>query len=217
MAKIKVETLADRQRAAMESIRSQRNQKLAQSDWVEAPDAPLSAATRASWRAYRQLLRDWPDRVTDPLNPPPWPDDPATVGVADAYLILVPGGYVGGGTVYGDPAVATEWFSRVKAAAAKRVQLNAAAAMHAIRLELAEAQEAEALGVPPPRGRSTTELNDLIQQGQAAFKTVFQNIEGASDISGVNTVLNNSLQGGLGWMVGGDWSPYPDTCPWAVG
>ena len=216
MAKLTVETLADRKRAAMEAIRGQRDQRLAQSDWVEAPDAPLSAAAKASWRAYRQLLRDWPTRVANPLNPPPWPDDPKAAGVTDAYLIIAAGGYVGSGVVYGDATIATDWLARVRAAASKRLQLNAAAALHAIRTELAEAQEAEALGVPPPGGRSSTQLQNLIQQGQTAFKQAYQAVGAAASVAEISTALSGALQQGLAWLVGSDWQPYPDTCPWGV-
>ncbi len=216
MAKLQVETLADRQHAAMEAIRAQRAQRLAQSDWVEAPDASISAAARAGWRVYRQLLRDWPARVADPLNPPPWPDDPAMVGTTDTYLIIAHGGYPDGGLVYGDPTLVTDWVARVRAAAQRRLQLNAAAALHVIRAELAEAQEAEALGVPPPGGRSSTQLQTLIQQGQTAFKSVYQAVQSATTIAGINAALEAARQQGLDWLVGPDWDPYPETCPWTV-
>jgi hypothetical protein len=39
-------------------VRRPRNYELAQSDWTQMPDAPLSVAKKAEWAAYRQELRD---------------------------------------------------------------------------------------------------------------------------------------------------------------
>jgi hypothetical protein len=39
-------------------VRRPRNYDLAQSDWTQMPDAPLSAAKKTEWAAYRQELRD---------------------------------------------------------------------------------------------------------------------------------------------------------------
>lgn len=58
-----------------ESIRSQRNILLAESDWTQLPDSPLSNESRIDWQQYRQDLRD----IT--LNPSPygivWPQKPS--------------------------------------------------------------------------------------------------------------------------------------------
>jgi hypothetical protein len=51
----------------------QRNDKLAASDWTQLPDVLLTAEQVTAWREYRQALRAWPDTVTDPWNPPPFP------------------------------------------------------------------------------------------------------------------------------------------------
>ena len=40
------------------SIRHERNRLLAESDWTQVPDSPLSAAKKAEWQTYRQALRD---------------------------------------------------------------------------------------------------------------------------------------------------------------
>jgi hypothetical protein len=55
----------------------QRNNKLAASDWTQMPDVPLTDEQVTAWREYRQALRDWPETVTDPWNPPPFPKPPA--------------------------------------------------------------------------------------------------------------------------------------------
>lgn len=57
---------ADERRAAR--ARARRNVLLAASDWTQAADAPLAAAQREAWAAYRQQLRDNPAG--------PWPDPP---------------------------------------------------------------------------------------------------------------------------------------------
>jgi hypothetical protein len=41
-----------------EWVRRPRNFYLAQSDWTQLPDAPLTEAKKAEWAAYRQQLRD---------------------------------------------------------------------------------------------------------------------------------------------------------------
>ena len=48
------EIQADAQNKA-EEVRTERNQKLAESDWTQLPDAPVD---QQAWAAYRQLLRD---------------------------------------------------------------------------------------------------------------------------------------------------------------
>ena len=60
----------DAQQAAL--IRSQRTQKLAESDWSQVADAPVD---KAAWAVYRQALRDvttqtgFPWEVTWPAQP----------------------------------------------------------------------------------------------------------------------------------------------------
>ncbi len=60
----------DRYQAA--ALRIERDALLAASDWVMLPDAPLTDTQRASWREYRQALRDLPDTPE-----PVWPTPPA--------------------------------------------------------------------------------------------------------------------------------------------
>lgn len=48
------EIQADAQNKA-EEVRTERNQKLAESDWTQLPDAPVD---KTAWAAYRQALRD---------------------------------------------------------------------------------------------------------------------------------------------------------------
>lgn len=48
------EIQADVQNKA-EEVRTERNQKLAESDWTQLPDAPVD---QQAWAAYRQSLRD---------------------------------------------------------------------------------------------------------------------------------------------------------------
>jgi hypothetical protein len=60
----------------MQSLRSQRDALLAQSDWTQMPDIPLTDAKKQEWATYRQALRDLPANTTDPANPT-WPTQPS--------------------------------------------------------------------------------------------------------------------------------------------
>jgi hypothetical protein len=65
-----------------EQMKSERSQRLRSTDWTQMDDAPLTAAKRLEWGAYRQLLRDLPGVVGFPNVP--WPQPPAnTDGTAD--------------------------------------------------------------------------------------------------------------------------------------
>ncbi|MCF8491345.1 MAG: phage tail assembly chaperone [Rhodospirillum sp.] len=57
------------------ALRRERDTRIATTDWTQLPDAPLSAAARAAWAAYRQALRDMPASTSDPVNPV-WPSRP---------------------------------------------------------------------------------------------------------------------------------------------
>ena len=59
-----------------EDIRTPRNVLLAESDWTQLPDSPLTDAKKAEWAAYRSALRSLPDNTTDPANPT-WPSKPS--------------------------------------------------------------------------------------------------------------------------------------------
>ena len=48
---------------ALAALRAERDRLLRESDWTQLPDAPLTAAERAEWAAYRQALRDLPQEV----------------------------------------------------------------------------------------------------------------------------------------------------------
>lgn len=49
-------------------IRLIRNQILADSDWTQFPDSPLSKAKKTKWSAYRQALRDIPETYADAIS-----------------------------------------------------------------------------------------------------------------------------------------------------
>jgi len=61
-----------RDESHMSYLRDERNQKLLDSDWTQAPDhsSPLVEAKKAEWATYRQVLRDLPATI-DMLT---WPD-----------------------------------------------------------------------------------------------------------------------------------------------
>ena len=107
-----------------------------------------------------------------------------------------------------------DWTGYVKGLATEYLTKRAARALRTIRDELADAQEAEALGIQPPAGGSSQELQALLQQRQQAFKTVHDAIQGATTIADINAALQDARTQGLDWLVGPEWEPYPDTCPW---
>lgn len=59
---------------------AKRNALLAESDWTQLADVPLSAEQKAAWAAYRQQLRDITDQAGFPQNIN-WPTKP---GIAQA-------------------------------------------------------------------------------------------------------------------------------------
>ena len=66
--------------AAWTALRTERNRRLAATDWTALSDAHLSQDRKDAWFAYRQELRDLPDLVTDPLSVE-WPVDPTQAPV----------------------------------------------------------------------------------------------------------------------------------------
>jgi hypothetical protein len=60
---------------AWAALRDKRDQLLAESDWTQVNDSPLSSQLKAAWATYRQALRDVPSKTVDPLNPI-WPTKP---------------------------------------------------------------------------------------------------------------------------------------------
>lgn len=64
--------IADRTNDKANSVRSERNRLLADSDWTQLPDAPVD---RTVWATYRQALRDigqqpgFPWNITWPVKP----------------------------------------------------------------------------------------------------------------------------------------------------
>ena len=57
------------------SFRTKRNTKLAETDWTQAADSPLTDEVKTEWQTYRETLRNLPSNTPDPANPT-WPDEP---------------------------------------------------------------------------------------------------------------------------------------------
>ena len=72
---IKVQAKLDQ---AWKDLRTERNRRLAATDWTQLADAHLSQEKKDAWAAYRQELRDLPDETQDPTAPE-WPLDPTQV------------------------------------------------------------------------------------------------------------------------------------------
>ena len=69
-------TQADIDAENMIDFRIERNKRLADTDWSQANDSPLSASLKNNYQTYRQNLRDMPQTDGfDPLNPE-WPTLP---------------------------------------------------------------------------------------------------------------------------------------------
>lgn len=62
---------AQKDAAQWDSVRTDRNKRLADCDWTQLPDAPVNAA---DWATYRQALRDITGQE-DPFNIT-WPETP---------------------------------------------------------------------------------------------------------------------------------------------
>jgi hypothetical protein len=58
---------------AWTSLREERNNLLAGSDYTQLPDTTVN---KEAWKLYRNSLRDLPNNTTDPLNPI-WPTKPS--------------------------------------------------------------------------------------------------------------------------------------------
>ncbi len=55
----------------LDFVRAQRTLLLAESDWTQVADSPLSNSKKTEWATYRQALRDLP--TADPIV---WPTEP---------------------------------------------------------------------------------------------------------------------------------------------
>ena len=47
-------------------VKMVRQSMLAQSDWTQAQDSPISESVKEQWRSFRQQLRDIPQNFSDP-------------------------------------------------------------------------------------------------------------------------------------------------------
>ena len=57
-------------------LRQERNQRLAEVDWIFSEDYAIDDASYQQWLTYRKALRDLPSTTEDPANPV-WPEKPA--------------------------------------------------------------------------------------------------------------------------------------------
>jgi len=65
----------------LKHLKAERNLKLANSDWTQIPDSPLTTEQRTAWSTYRQELRDLPANLTGneiTVEDAPWPTPPTT-------------------------------------------------------------------------------------------------------------------------------------------
>lgn len=69
------EEIADRIDQKSRQVRSERDQKLAETDWIITKSIEVSVLNLSDWKAYRQALRDIPEQNGFPLNVS-WPQKP---------------------------------------------------------------------------------------------------------------------------------------------
>ncbi|MBP4049247.1 phage tail assembly chaperone [Chromobacterium violaceum] len=61
--------------AQMNELRQRRDVLLRACDWTQMPDVKLNDKQKAAWLAYRQALRDLPEKVAN-LDSVEWPVQP---------------------------------------------------------------------------------------------------------------------------------------------
>jgi len=66
---------AVRDARAWAQVRAERDRLLADCDWTQLADAPLTASVKQAWADYRQTLRDIPQTQDDP-DSIVWPETP---------------------------------------------------------------------------------------------------------------------------------------------
>lgn len=57
-------------------VRQERDRRLAESDWTQSIDSPLSNEKKAEWQTYRQNLRDIISTITNTSDIINWPTKP---------------------------------------------------------------------------------------------------------------------------------------------
>ncbi len=57
-------------------VRQERDRRLAESDWTQTNDSPLSDEKKAEWQTYRQELRDIISTITNVTDIVNWPTKP---------------------------------------------------------------------------------------------------------------------------------------------
>lgn len=75
VVELSAEEIEQRTADQAESIRSDRAQRLADCDWTQLSDAPLTEEQKTAWAAYRQALRDIPQQAGFPWEVV-WPTQP---------------------------------------------------------------------------------------------------------------------------------------------
>jgi len=79
MARLRVKTCQDRLQEAWTAFRAERDRRLAETDWIVVRAYERGEPVPEVWAAYRQALRDLPERLTDEqvlARDIPWPEPP---------------------------------------------------------------------------------------------------------------------------------------------
>lgn len=72
---VDADEVAERLANESEAVRQDRNERLADCDWTQLNDSPLSSADKTAWATYRQNLRDLPSAAGFPFTMN-WPEAP---------------------------------------------------------------------------------------------------------------------------------------------
>ncbi len=79
MARLRIKTRQDRLQEAWMAFRAERDRRLAETDWIVTRSYERGEPVPEAWAAYRQALRDLPERLTDEQvlsGEIPWPEPP---------------------------------------------------------------------------------------------------------------------------------------------
>ena len=79
MARLRIKTRQDRLQEAWAAFRAERDRRLAETDWIVARAYERGEPVPEAWAAFRQALRDLPERLTDEqvlAGDIPWPEPP---------------------------------------------------------------------------------------------------------------------------------------------
>ena len=109
-----------------------------------------------------------------------------------------------------------DWLGYIKKLALEYIYWNAYYAFQDLKDRMAAVATAEELGVPSPdpEGRSTVELQAVLDAGKKLFKATYDKINAATSVAEINALLAGVREQGHTWLVDDGWGPYDVRCNW---